>query len=760
MVLMPAAAFQRYISLAYGEFVVARRRTTAVPSAIFICFISFSSMASTDSVRFGGDATYPPFEFALKGKATGFNVDIAKVMGEAGGKSITYELGEWPETVAKLENGDLDVVPMFVSQSRSDRFAFSSPFYIVSHAIYAAEEAVLVHSVDELAGSRVAVEDRSYALEQLQELDVGIRPVLTASALNALIAVVQGRADYAVLATPIASTLIKNRKMKLRRLGPPFWSRPYAFAVRRDRTGLVRWVQSSLQSAMAEGAYQSVYEKWRQDLPDAGIADASRPNAWLFALGGVAFLLLVGGFVRLHQLRRRAEEHPYQIRQRTSPQTAQGNDLKQGNAHPSADRFIDQVDRMMNEAHGGVHDQSPHELMILELGRFSGAAFALDRNYSDQPVREVLSRLESVSEGMVGYLGRGLFAIYSTRDRVGELCDLVLAAPADSEYSLDSPLIIGSSLFPEHGKTAVDLIKCAETALTTGRSTGRRWIRYSPSMEPSRSDLEIVDCFRGGRMEGLYPAYQPKLDLITGAISGAEALVRWDHPTLGMIAPPRIISLAEKTGFISLITRRMIDEAVRFSAALRSQGLPSSISVNISILDLIETDLPGLIRQVLEKHGGMAMDLNLELTETSVSHDFEHTKGVLASLQSLGISLSVDDFGTGFSSLSYLSFFPIDEVKIDRSFVSDMVTNLRNQSIVRSTVLMAKELGLTTVAEGAEDSETQALLAAIGCDQLQGYVLSKPLPADEYRQLLRSHAEALASSSTKLPSTRRSNKRR
>lgn len=507
-------------------------------------------------------------------------------------------------------------------------------------------------------------------------------------------------------------------------------------------------MQDAFAGVVAGGVYKSVYDKWRKDLPNPDIVKQSSSRAWIFVVGGLVFLLIVLAFVRLHHLRRHAERAADQFRQRTASAEFRAAHLHSNDGEtglPRTNRFVDQVDEAIrNPSQVG---QPPYEMLILELTELSSMVYALGREQTDQLVRDFANGLTSSSRGPVGYLGRGLFAVFSTRENIRELSELVHLTTESSEQSLYSRLVSGSSTYPEHGTSAVELLKRSETALTVGRSTGRRWMMYSASMEPDPSDLEILECFRTGNLEGLYPVFQPKLDLTSGAIIGAEALVRWDHPRLGMITPIKLISLAEKGGFISLVTRRMLDEAVRFSSTLRREGLPSSISVNISILDLSETDLPELIQRLVSTYGGRPQDLNLELTETIVTEDFEHTQSMLARLHNLGLSLSVDDFGTGFSSLSYLSFFPIDEVKIDRNFVVDMVTNTRNRSIVRSTVLMAQELGLRTVAEGAEDAETQAMLAAMGCDQLQGYVFSKPLLADDYRQLLRSHAQISHASS-------------
>jgi EAL domain-containing protein (putative c-di-GMP-specific phosphodiesterase class I) len=200
------------------------------------------------------------------------------------------------------------------------------------------------------------------------------------------------------------------------------------------------------------------------------------------------------------------------------------------------------------------------------------------------------------------------------------------------------------------------------------------------------------------------------------------------------------IPLLENSGLIGQITEQMIDEAVRVAALLRKRGVPCCISVNIAAYDLIETQLSAVVRHALVRYQGLPSDLKLELTETSVATDPQRVKNVLVELSELGIYASVDDFGTGYSSLSYLSVFPIRELKIDRSFVTDMLDNPRNHSIVRSTILMARELGLATVAEGVEDDRTLQMLKKEGCDVAQGYVIARPLPEADFFEFMHTHA--------------------
>src|SRR5690606_5152241 len=242
-----------------------------------------------------------------------------------------------------------------------------------------------------------------------------------------------------------------------------------------------------------------------------------------------------------------------------------------------------------------------------------------------------------------------------------------------------------SALCPEHSRSSDQLALQAETALAVASTRRQRWLVYDPGMEPDADDLEIISYFRDRRLDGLYPVFQPQVDLRSGKLFGAEALVRWQHPELGTVSPAHFVPLVERAGLAGVLTSIMLDHGIGMAAELRAAGLPSTVSVNIAASDLTD-DLPAMVEELLEKHGAAAESLKLELTETSVARDFSYARNLLEKLEAMGVRVAVDDFGTGYSSLSYLSLLPIHEVKIDRSFIRDMAENERNLRIVQSTI--------------------------------------------------------------------------
>jgi EAL domain-containing protein (putative c-di-GMP-specific phosphodiesterase class I) len=228
--------------------------------------------------------------------------------------------------------------------------------------------------------------------------------------------------------------------------------------------------------------------------------------------------------------------------------------------------------------------------------------------------------------------------------------------------------------------------------------------------------------------------YQPKVGMATGTLGSVEALVRWRHPQRGMVSPGEFIPFAENTGFIREITRWAIEAALKQRLKWGKDGLPLSISVNISARDLMKTDFPEMVVDLLGRYGASPGWLTLEITESAVMGDPKRALNVLERLHGFGLRLSVDDFGIGYSSLAYLKKLPVSELKIDMSFVRNMDHDKDDETIVRSTIDLGHNMGLTVVAEGVETEAIWNMLGEMGCDVAQGYYLSRPLDADALTQ--------------------------
>lgn len=299
---------------------------------------------------------------------------------------------------------------------------------------------------------------------------------------------------------------------------------------------------------------------------------------------------------------------------------------------------------------------------------------------------------------------------------------------------------IGISIFPGDTNNVDTLLKNADVAMFHAKQSGGNTFKFfSHDMNDramERLNLEI-DLKKAIEREELVLFYQPQINLRTGKIAGLEALIRWQHPELGLVPPMKFIPVAEESGIIVAIGEWVMKEACRQAQAWRQNGLaPIRMGVNISSHQFRQGDLVPMVKQALLDSGLPSSFLELELTESSIMQNVDKTIDILDQLKEAGVNLSVDDFGTGYSSMSYLKRFPLDTLKIDRSFVMDITTDPNDAAIIKAIIAVAKSLGLKTIAEGVETKEQLQFLRNHLCDEIQGFFISKPIPADEVKSFL------------------------
>jgi diguanylate cyclase (GGDEF)-like protein len=389
---------------------------------------------------------------------------------------------------------------------------------------------------------------------------------------------------------------------------------------------------------------------------------------------------------------------------------------------------------------------TPRAVAVLNIDRFAMINNALGYQVGDRLLREVGTRLSHLAHPplMVARLWGARFAFLleiEGEDCARAFADAVLAQLRDpitlDGQRLDIDGSIGIALYPQDGLDAGTLLRRAELALAASRRR-RSGLAFAHEAraEPAPEQLSLIGDMRaamaGGALGGEFLlAYQPKLDLKTGRVVAAEALLRWRHPERGMVPPGSFIPFAEQTGFIREITPWVLDAAIRQLAQWRAEGLDIAVSANLSTLDLLDPALPGRVGGLLERHGVPPARLCLEITESALMDEPALALAHLNALAALGVKLSIDDYGVGQASLAYLKSLPVNELKLDRSFITAIADSPRNAAIVESTVMLSHALGLSVVAEGVETAEELEWLRAHGCDVAQGYRISKPVMAAE-----------------------------
>lgn len=396
-------------------------------------------------------------------------------------------------------------------------------------------------------------------------------------------------------------------------------------------------------------------------------------------------------------------------------------------------------------------------LLLLDLDRFKEVNDTLGHHAGDMLLVEVARRITACvrARDLVARLGGDEFAVL-LRDRPG-LADAVEVAQRIVEavqqpFELgeiavaDVDVSVGIARAPEHSTEPVELVRCADVAMYAAKRGAGAIEVYDQGRDPhSRRRLVASTAVRRAiRNRELELAYQPQFCLRTGALVGCEALLRWEHPELGAIAPAEFIGAAEQTGAILQLTRWVVGEAIAQIAAWRREGLEIAVAVNIAARSLHDDRLAELVIARMSEAGVPQHLLTLELTERSVVADNPATARVLSTLRQFGVRLSVDDFGTGYSSLALLQRLSVQEIKIDASFVGRMLRTEQDRVLVRSTIELAHNLGLVAVAEGVESEEQLAGLRRLGCDVGQGFLLGAPMAAERLPIAGRAAGAALA----------------
>jgi diguanylate cyclase (GGDEF)-like protein len=417
---------------------------------------------------------------------------------------------------------------------------------------------------------------------------------------------------------------------------------------------------------------------------------------------------------------------------------------------PNRVLLLDRLDQAIQSA---MSQKTLLGLLILDIDNFKGINDTIGQYGGDRLLKQIVSRLQGVvkQSDTLAKLDSDEFAILV--QGVSDLDGIVSAAkniqktflePFSIEgLSLEIQATIGIAIFPKHGKNGDTIIQRANVALYSAQQSNQNYIVYTKNMDknsPNRLTL-MGELRQGIANDELVLYYQPKINIETLSVKGIEALVRWRHPEHGFMPPQEFIPMAERTGLIKPLSVWVLNNALSQVEKWHRQKLKVSISINLSPSTFLDTDLPDLIIGLLSLYDIPAHYVILEITEGSMIKDPDLAMEILTRLTQRGIKISIDDFGTGYSSLAYLKKLPVSEVKIDKSFVIDMINNENDAVIVKAIIDLGHNLSLNVVAEGVEDKETAAQLKKLGCDELQGDFFSKALSRDEFFKLRQKKAK-------------------
>jgi diguanylate cyclase (GGDEF)-like protein len=414
---------------------------------------------------------------------------------------------------------------------------------------------------------------------------------------------------------------------------------------------------------------------------------------------------------------------------------------------PNRVYFTDRVAHMI-----GTEPGESFVVMVLDLDRFKEVNDTLGHQIGDDLLRLVGARLLATigPDGVVARLGGDEFAVIApseTEETASEQLRKAFEAPFLVEgLHFDIDASIGCARYPDHGTSVDDLLKAADVAMYVSKEQRRGFTLYEAALD--RNDarrLQLLGELRAAIDDGeVIVHFQPEVETGTRVVVGAEALVRWQHPTLGLLSATEFVPIAESTSLISTLTEHVLRSALRECAAWRADGHDLWVAVNISVRSLYEDGFVESVARIIDEARVEPRVLMLEVTESMMVTDPARAASVLEQLHALGVGVAIDDFGTGYSSLAYLKRLPVDLLKIDRSFIANVAVDEDDLVIVRSTLDLARSLGMQSVAEGVESASVLHLLETLGCDLVQGFHLCEPMPAEALREWLhdRLHVDA------------------
>ncbi len=413
---------------------------------------------------------------------------------------------------------------------------------------------------------------------------------------------------------------------------------------------------------------------------------------------------------------------------------------------PNRSLLLDRMQQAIVIAHRNEH---PLALLILDLNHFKEVNDSLGHYQGDILLQQVGLRLQNtlLPSDTIARLGGDEFAIFlstlahsdDVRTVLGKIKKSFIPPFVLKEHMpLNVKCSIGVALYPEHGKDADTLMQRADIAMYVAKNSQRDYLYYSSTFDQHSSDrlTLMAELSQAISNDDLITYFQPKISCKTMEVVGIEVLVRWQHDKLGLLPPDHFIPLAERTGLMGPLTTWVLKSTFHTLHRWHRQGLTIKASVNIAVQSLLDPELPETLSGLMASVDLPKDSLMLEITETSVMKDPDLALAVLYRLRDMGIEISIDDFGTGYSSLAYLREMPVSEVKIDKSFVMQMLNREKDAVIVKATIDLAHNLGLKVVAEGVETRETARQLSKLGCDLLQGYLFSRPVPAADFEQWL------------------------
>lgn len=730
-----------------------RRRLAFFLIIVVILWLPQTVQAQPETVNYQVDRDYPPFSYTTDGSLYGFDPYLTNIIFNSDAYALDYSTDSWDQVYPRLVSGEIDLAGIIaVTGQRQQEVLFSEPLFNSHIAIYTRSDFRKI-TLDDLASLRVGV-GRGYYSESVLRDELTIDTYVAYDDLNGAIHDLQtGTIDVIFENQQLLDNLLIREGHK----GPviaqitELYPRPHAYAISKKRPELVSFMNKRISELKRSGVFEEIYTKYFYE----HTADYIRTRNWRIAFSVILILILFAGLFQLMQTvirllksdLQRSLSHLESARDdlALANVTLQGKlaeieDLAYVNRVtqlPNKNRFKETVDHL-------ISDPSVDHFcfLFLDLDDFKEVNEAFGHGIGDQVLQRIARRLrgaEKESHIQVFNLGSDEFAclfIHSANSAVcpdsARMLERIAKPLAIADHVFNLTASGGIVSYPEHGETFDELFKNADTALYHAKSIQRGIATvYDPAFGQAVIDKTLLqrDLRRALSNQEFELHYQPQLTARTGKVCGFEALVRWNRPGHGRVSPLMFIKAAEESQLIIPLGEWVLRTACSFILELNARAQTSCyVSVNISSIQIQQDHFVDQVLMILEQTGLNPTCLELEITESAFLKTTDQVIAKLERLRSAGIRIALDDFGTGYSSLSYLKELPMSTLKIDRSFIHNLLDDPKAKSLTRSIITIGHLLGMNVVAEGIETQEQRAYLASIECDCFQGYLIQKPLP--------------------------------
>ena len=718
------------------------KKCCSIIAAVVLCLLLSVSVAgaATPPLRYVVDEGFPPYSHLTGNRLEGFDIELMGMIFEDSPYQLEIIPLKWTDALDEMSRGEADVISSIVKMDdRQDYLLFSdviahdaSAFFGISGKDFALDNL-------QSSGYRIGVGTGYYEEHLLQET-LGIDEYHTFTDLRlAMQALLAGRIDLIFGDEKVVQYfLIQNRLQgRISPVETGLFPRGYHFGISKNQPALLSFINGRLRELRTSGAYEALYQKHFFELSPYQMA---RQRRYYWALTGLGLLSLLILIVGIRHLSMRKQFLELAEKNRLIEYMAYHDEFT---GLPNKRALNDYLRNAMQEA-----DQRGTSVafMIMDLDDFQMVNDTYGHKVGDQVIKELSERIVQVipENAMLSRHGGDEFALcvgnVNHREEVQPLVttmmQIIRRRMPVNNMTLHPCMSIGIAFYPTDAADQQTLFTYADAALYKAKNMGRNSsVFFSPEIyQQVRHNIETEVALRRALKKNEFSlVYQPLIDSVDETVCGTEVLIRWHHPQEGLVSPGDFIPVAERTGQIIEIGQWVLEEVCRHIQKWQETiATPMPVSINLSLKQLQKEAFVDEFKQTLLRYGVSPSQIKLEVTETVAMVNPEEAIETLKSLSALGVRLSLDDFGTGYSSMSYLKMMPVNEVKMDRSFLWKMENDKTQELIVSTIVDLVHALGRKVVAEGVETEHQKQLLQHIGCDVLQGYYYAKPMSLEAF----------------------------